>query len=148
MYARGSKKAFPVWKQKFIQKNRSYYKEYKEFIEPWLPKIQQFPPSLQKFEWNCQEEERDIWKHVIQFRASGVRVKRATTSPSLVAMTSTQIPIISWERRYMTFRECARLQSMEDFKKLPTEKATRSSLGNAVNVKVAKLVMEKLIDVN
>src|SRR5713101_2195627 len=70
----------------------------RERIDPWLPQILPFPASHQKFEWNCKGEKRDIWQFVIQFRASGVRVKRPTTAPSLVAMCTTQIPIIAWER--------------------------------------------------
>ncbi len=108
--------------------------------------IQDFPSSLQKFEWNCKGEVRDIWKYVIQFRASGVRVKRPTTAPSLVAMTTTQVPIIGWERRYMTPRECSRLQSMEALKHLPqAETSVCKALGNAVNVKVVKAVAKALI---
>jgi len=144
-YARGETGVFPIWKQQFIQQNRSFYNEHKKHIDPWLVKIKQFPPSLQKLEWNCQGEERDIWKYVIQFRASGVRVKRPTTSPSLVAMTTTQIPIIGWERRYMMVRECASLQSMENVDDMLTKPAAMSALGNAVNVKIVKLILEKLL---
>ena len=59
---------------------------------------------------------------MIQIRASGIRVKRPDTAPSLVAMTTTQIPIVGRTReskRYMTMRECARLQDMRDLKVLP-----------------------------
>jgi DNA (cytosine-5)-methyltransferase 1 len=144
-YARGENGVFPYWKQVFIKQNRALYRKHQNWIRLWLPKIKQFPPSLQKLEWNCLGEERDIWKYVIQFRASGVRVKRPTTSPSLVAMTTTQVPIVGWEQRYMTVRECARLQSMGDLKHFPPGGAAMAALGNAVNVKVARLVLEKLL---
>jgi len=144
-YARYKEGAFPKWKQIFIKQNRNLYRKNKKWIDSWLPKIQKFPPSLQKFEWNCKGEKRNIWDYVIQFRASGVRVKRPTTAPSLVAMTTTQIPIIGWEKRYMTVRECTRLQSMDKLKHLPKGNAAMTALGNAVNVKVAQLVLKNLL---
>jgi DNA (cytosine-5)-methyltransferase 1 len=144
-HARAATSAFPRWKQVFIRQNRQLYREHRSWIDGWLPKIQRFPPSLQKLEWNCQGEERDIWKYVIQFRASGVRVKRATTSPSLVAMTTSQVPIIAWERRYMTPRECSRLQSMECLKHLPRGVEAVTALGNAVNVEVVRRILERLL---
>jgi DNA (cytosine-5)-methyltransferase 1 len=144
-YARGAKGAFPRWKQGFIEQNRGFFGCHAERLKSWVKIIRQFPPSLQKFEWNCQGGKRNVWEYVIQFRASGVRVKRPTTSPSLVAMTTTQVPIVGWERRYMTVRECARLQSMEGLQVLPDGEAAMEALGNAVNVKVASAVMESLL---
>lgn len=137
---------FPKWKQDFIRQNREFFAEHREWIAPWRPKILKFPSSLQKFEWNIQGGKQDLWDYVIQFRASGVRVKRRSTAPSLIAMTDTQVPIIAWQKRYMTPKECARLQSMESLKSLPAS-ANRAfeALGNAVNSDVVEKVASALI---
>nr|WP_275577139.1 DNA cytosine methyltransferase [Dyella flava] len=140
---------FPKWKKDFIRQNRQFYEENKSWIDPWLPSILEFPSSLQKLEWNIQGGDQDLWKYVLQFRASGVRVKRRTTAPSLIAMTDTQVPIIGWQKRYMTPRECARLQSMHTLKELP-ESQTQAfhALGNAVNSKVVERVASALLTAN
>lgn len=145
-HARTEQRRFPLWKQKFIRQNRDFYQENKNWIDPWLPKILKFPSSLQKLEWNIKGGKRDIWEHVIQFRASGVRVKRRSTAPSLIAMTDTQVPIIGWQRRYMTPRECARLQSLDSLKSLPRSTTQAfHALGNAVNSNVVELVARELL---
>ncbi len=145
-YAR-SKQKFPKWKVDYIRKNRDFYSRHHEWLDKWMTGIMPFPSSYQKLEWNCQgEKNRQLKRYIIQFRASGVRVKRPTTSPSLVAMTATQVPIITWEKRYMTIRECQRLQSMDelDLSQLSREKAYQA-LGNAINVDVARNVAQALI---
>lgn len=144
-HARTEQLEFPAWKRNFIRQNREFYKNNKKWIDPWLPSILQFPSSLQKLEWNVKGGELDIWSYVIQFRASGVRVKRPTTAPSLIAMTDTQVPIIGWEKRYMTQRECAALQSLDDLE-LPESRARAfEALGNAVNSKVVGSIASNLI---
>jgi DNA (cytosine-5)-methyltransferase 1 len=143
-YARGEAAAFPEWKQQFIRQNREFYRKHRSWIKPLLSDIKSYPASLQKFEWNCKGEERDIWKYVIQFRASGVRVKRPTTAPSLVAMTTTQIPIIAWEKRYMTQRECARLQCMGNISLPIAPTKAHKALGNAVNAEVVRQIAYQL----
>ena len=142
-YARD--RAFPEWKKQFIRHNRELFRRHKKWIRPWMKKLTPFPASLQKFEWNCKGCERSVWKTVVQFRASGVRVKRPTTAPTLVAMTTTQVPIIPWQRRYMTVRECARLQDL-DLARLPTA-STRAykALGNAVNARLVEMLGRSLL---
>ena len=144
-YARGET-SFPDWKVRFIRWNRELYARNARWIDEWLPLVRDLPASHAKLEWNCQQAERDIWRYVIQFRASGVRVKHPTTAPSLVAMTATQVPIIAWERRYLTPREAARLQGMSGLAHLPDAHApVFAALGNAVNADLVGLIGEALM---
>lgn len=144
-YAR-SAKPFPDWKIRFLQLNRDLYEQNSDWIDPWLPRLLPFEHSFQKFEWNFDDDHRSIWRTVVQLRGSGIRAKSAKTAPTLVAASSSQVPIIAWQRRYMTAHERARLQDLGELSHLPasTGAATRA-LGNAVNAKVVERVARGLV---
>jgi DNA (cytosine-5)-methyltransferase 1 len=145
-HARREDDLFPEWKVEFIRQNRELYANNRTWIDCWLPEIRRFPSSFQKLEWNCKGGHRDIWQYVIQIRASGVRVKRPTSSPSLIAMTTTQVPIIARERRFMTPRECAKLQSLNELKHLPSASTIAfKALGNAINADIVEKIAHALI---
>ena len=140
---------FPDWKIRYIKKNREFYKTNKQYIQKVIDKIAKYSSqSWQKLEWNVQEGERNIFKYILQFRASGIRVKKTDFFPSLVC-TNTQTPIIGWEQRYITKEEGAALQSLDHGKiKLPSnDNAAFRALGNAVNAHIVSLIAKELIKV-
>jgi len=143
-YARVDK-PFPHWKKRYIRENRSFYLTNKKHLWRVVRKIGRLrSQSWQKLEWNVGDDERVIENYIIQFRASGIRLKKTETSPSLVC-TSTQIPMIPWEKRYLTKTEGARLQSMEGIKLPENHTSCFRALGNAVNVEIILQIANKLI---
>ncbi len=143
-YAR-VKKAFPAWKRKYIRLNREFYQDNKMHVQDVVKQLSKYPSqSWQKLEWNVGEGERIIKKYIIQFRASGIRVKKVDFFPSLVC-TNTQIPIIGWQDRYITREEGQRLQSLEGLTLPVNDNAAFRALGNAVNSKIVRIIASQLI---
>ena len=144
-----AKLGYPQWKQDFIRKNRELYLNNKEFIDKWLKRwnnLEDFIPTHRKFEWQCGKHCKSVWDGLIQFRPSGIRVKRPNVFPALVAMV--QIPIIGKVRRRLTPREAARLQSFPDtFIVNKNDHQAYKQFGNAVNVKVIQYMAEKLFEI-
>ena len=141
----GELKPFPSWKKHYIRSNREFYEKYKKQLKPVVKKIQRLGvSSWQKFEWNVQGGERDLTKYIIQFRGSGVRIKKTDFFPSLVTV-STQIPIIGWEKRYITPEEGARIQSLNGISLPENIGSCFSALGNAVNAHIVELIASNLI---
>ena len=144
---RESIKDLPQWKQDFIIKNIELYETNKTFISIWEKKfnnLEDLQPTHRKFEWQMGTKYTSIYQGIIQFRPSGIRVKKPDFFPALVAMV--HIPIIGKYLRRLTPRECARLQSFPDtFQLLSNDKQAYKQLGNSLNVTVAKYVFENTI---
>lgn len=157
-YAQTNKsQTFPDWKKKFIRENRRFYNENKEWLDEWKKQIVGWENSFMKFEWNCDESEHmTIDDKILQFRPSGLRVKRPTYSPALTFMSS-QVPIFpgatyvdengnEQHGRVMTMMEAARIQGMGDLSFDGLNKARiYEALGNAVDVEIIKIIAKDLI---
>ena len=137
----------PQWKQDFINKNRSFYVNNKQFIDSWLEKyrIRDYIPTYRKFEWQVGNKLKSVYEGIIQFRPSGIRVKLPTESPTLVAMVHR--PIIGKYKRYLTVKETAALQSFPKNYNFSgeTEMQAYKQLGNAVNVEVIYQVFKAFV---
>lgn len=126
----------PKWKRDFLTKNAVFYTEHKKILDSWLKRwknLDHFPPSRRKFEWQAQDAET-LWETIMHFRPSGIRAKKATYVPALVAITQTTI--VGKQKRRITVREGARLQGLPDwfdFVDQPNS-ASYKQLGNGVNV--------------
>ena len=143
-YARVEMDEFPKWKEEFIRQNRAWFRTVSSHVPlGWKTKLNRFLPSFRKLEWNCKGEARDLWAHVLQFRPSGLRAKRMCTSPALVAMTRSQIPILGPQRRFITRTEGLRLQGFPEDHRLPRAYDDAfKALGNAVHVGVVRAISE------
>ena len=129
---------FPVWKKDYITKNKPLIEKYRTQFTEWYKTYTLLLKKREiygKLEWQTGpiKENDSIFNHFIQIRQSGIRVKKGQYFPTLVAIA--QIPIYGKEKRYITPRECARLQSFpETFKLSPDDKKSYKQLGNSVNV--------------
>ena len=137
------------WKQDYIKKNKPLYQKYKSNWDEWLEKYRDILNKREiycKLEWQVGKKKKNdsIWNYFIQFRQSGIRVKKAHYFPTLVAIVQT--PIFAAEKRYITPRECARLQSFPDsFIMHKSDNIAYKQFGNAVNVDVVGFVMNNVL---
>lgn len=146
----------PRWKADFLRKNARFYEQHRAVIDDWKARhhnLEGLAPSRRKLEWQAQEP-GSLWETVMHFRPSGIRAKRPTYLPALVAITQTSI--IGHRGRRITPREAARLQGLPEwfqFKhELPDgtveeqpDAATYRQLGNGVNVGAAYFVLRKYV---
>lgn len=137
----------PEWKSDFLTKNSNFYKENKKFIDQWTKKwnfyTDKFPPSRRKLEWQAQDT-KDLWSTVMHFRPSGIRAKRATYLPTLVAITQTSI--VGKKKRRISIEEAAHLQGLPTWFSFENQKdsATFKQLGNGVNVAAVWYVLKQI----
>lgn len=132
---------YPAWKQNFILKNNELYLNNRQFIDKWLSRAKKNPlffGAKAKLEWQAgQTKHPNIWNQIFQLRPSGIRVKVNTYFPALVAIVQTSI--VGSRRRFLTPRECARLQSFpENFAPDVKQSQAYKQFGNAVNVLLVK----------
>jgi DNA (cytosine-5)-methyltransferase 1 len=82
----------PGWKRAFIEKNIAFFEANQSLLSKWMKKwdVPSFPPSRRKFEWQAQDS-KTLWECIMHFRPSGIRAKKATYVPALVAITQTYI---------------------------------------------------------
>lgn len=158
-------KKFPMWKIRYIEQNRDFYQRHKSWLDEWLLNVKDYDNSHLKMEWNCGKIAKPIIEDkIVQFRASGIRIKLPTFSPAL-NLVGTQTPIFPWVRipesirkegeptkgRYMTLKEAATIQGMQDLLfgsddfQLPLSRCYEA-LGNAVNVELVEKIAKKLFD--
>lgn len=131
-------KTLPKWKQDYMTKNKPLINKYKNQFDEWYAKHRNLLLKREiygKLEWQTGiiKKNDSIYNHFIQFRQSGIRVKKGNYFPTLVAIVQT--PIYGKLKRYITPRECARLQSFpDDFILDANDSFAYKQLGNSVNV--------------
>lgn len=140
-------KGTPEWKANFLRKNAEFYTANKKFIDRWMKKynnLNSFPPSRRKLEWQAQDA-KSLSETIMHFRPSGIRAKKATYVPALVAITQTTI--LGKSKRRITFREAARLQGLPDWFDFLDQKKSQTfkQLGNGVNIGAVYNVMKALV---
>lgn len=135
----------PAWKVNFLQKNSDLYREHRGAIDAWLARhnyLAGLPASRRKLEWQAQDSE-SLWSTILHLRPSGIRAKKPTYAPALVAITQTSI--VGERKRRITPREAARMQGLPDWFDFGAQPdaASYKQMGNGVNVGAAYHVFRK-----
>lgn len=139
------------WKHEFLDKSLRFVEGYTDEINAAgvLKQILGLPNSWRKLEWQAGDA-TSLDDCLIQLRPSGIRVKKATYTPALVAINQT--PILGSERRRLTPYEAGRLQgfpdnvyeAMRDGNQLPGE--CYKQFGNAVHVGAVVYGLTQFLD--
>ncbi|HOK61286.1 MAG: DNA cytosine methyltransferase [Tenuifilum sp.] len=142
----GDLNQFPLWKAKIISKNINLYQKNKKFIDDWLKKYDNLDwcvKTHRKMEWQAGDKYESVFDCLIQFRPSGVRIKKPDKFSTLVAMNHRQI--IGKLKRKISVEEAKLLQSFpKEYKLVGTPNTIFKQLGNSVNVTVVKVIFNIL----
>lgn len=127
----------PRWKADFLVKNAEFYSAHRKVLDAWTKRwgvyTDAFPPSRRKFEWQAQDSP-NLRETVMHFRPSGIRAKKPTYLPALVAITQTSV--IGKRGRRLSPREAARLQGLPEWFDFGDQRpaTTYRQLGNGVSI--------------
>jgi len=138
-----------TWRKDYMTKNLTLINKYQKEFDEFYAENNEILTKRNiygQLDWQCGniKENDSIFNHFIQIRQSGIRVKKAEYFPTLVAIS--QIPIYGKEKRYITPRECARLQGFpESFIIDSNDKNAYKQFGNSVCVENVKNVIESCL---
>lgn len=150
------REGLPLWKQRHNELNSEFYKQHRALLDAWITKHKPYTwiRSNQKFEWQAQDADReraeDIFELQLQFRPSGLRVKKPTYTGALVAITQT--PYMGWLGRSLTPSEAASLQGVpvhdaeDPYRLHPVPTVAFKQLGNGVNAGVVRYLVRRLFE--
>lgn len=131
-------RTLPDWKQAHLRRNYELFernpRELVEWAYRWgVFRDEVFPASRRKLEWQAGDTS-SLWETVMQMRPSGIRAKKATYLPALVAITQTSV--VGKLQRRVSPAESARLQGLPPTFVFPgqNDAATYRQLGNGVAV--------------
>ena len=148
-YAREKVAQFPLWKIKFLDNNRTWFLEYKPFIDKEIvDQIRNLDYTYRKLEWCFKPSNSpNIWDHTIQLRPSGIRVSNPDYVPTIVSLTTSQKPIYGPIKRHLTSKEIVRAFGFPNSTKLlGFHTLDTKALGNTVHKELVKLIAEKLLN--
>jgi DNA (cytosine-5)-methyltransferase 1 len=129
------------------EKMKYLYLKYKEIFNNFYNKnktiLDTLPKTKKILEWNTGTKFCNIWDFNIQYRQSGIRVKDINKYPCLTK--SGQRLIIGKEKRFISIKECSRLQSFKnDYIFLDDDIKNYQMLGNSINIQITTLIIDTL----
>jgi DNA (cytosine-5)-methyltransferase 1 len=137
----GYKKTSDEWN--LLYREPSIKKLIDKFLNKWNNIINNLNLNFKYLEYagNCDYGSKNsINNFYIQLRMSGFRVRKNKLFPTLVK--SGPLPIIPSKHRYLTIKECARLQSFKENFYFINKSTAIKQLGNAVNVQVIEVMLK------